>query len=142
MKLAAYALASLLAAGCSHTQVRATPAPHANLNKLRIFAFAAPPAPATAELPAALQVRDELTQDLVSKGYIPARVGVVPDFLVDYRAEPNAIVVEFLDPATRAVLWHGTATGVVERPWDAQKAVDRLMDHYPSQVAVRDANRL
>jgi hypothetical protein len=86
----AYVLAPLLIAGCSTVQVRSTPAPNANLSQLRTFAFMTPVQPSSAAAaldrsPAGQQIRAEVANKLVDKGYTPAAPGQQPDFLVAYR---------------------------------------------------------
>ncbi len=92
MRNLAYALTALAAVGCSSVQVRATPAPNANLSQLRTFAFMTPVQPDSQaarleQSPAGQQIRNRLEQDLVDKGYVPAPAGTQPDFLVAYRAD-------------------------------------------------------
>ena len=92
MSKIAYALAALVAAGCSSVQVRTTRAPSANLSALQTFAFMTPvdPNSRAAELdrtPAGQQVRAEIARKLEDKGYTPAPAGMQPDFLVAYRAD-------------------------------------------------------
>lgn len=90
MRNVAFALAAVLAVGCSTIQVRSTPAPNANLAQLRTFAFMTPMQPnsraaSLQQSPAGQQIRGEIAQDLVDKGYTPAGPGAQPDFLVAYR---------------------------------------------------------
>lgn len=61
-----------------------------------------------------------------------------PDVTVRQYTE-GTLVVDFVDPATHRVLWRGTATGVVDHPQNPNlqklaRAVDKLMDRYPTQA--------
>ena len=89
-KLSVLFVAVAAVAGCSTVQVRSTASPNASLSQLRTFAFMTPVREDTraaqlAESPAGQQIRNQITQDLVDKGYTPAPAGVAPDFLVAYR---------------------------------------------------------
>ena len=84
------ALTAVAAVGCSTVHVRSTPAPNANLSQLHTFAFMTPVRPDSraaqlAESPAGQQIHNQLTQNLLDKGYTPAQGGAQPDFLVAYR---------------------------------------------------------
>ena len=181
MRKVAYALASLLAVGCSGVQVRTTQVPNANVAQLRTFAFMTPvsadtPAAEWDRSPAGQQIHQQIAQDLVAKGYTPAAPGTQPDFLVAYRTHlqqrtdvtswgyggdpwawgwgwggwawggpdvtvtnytEGTLVVDFVDPNTRSVLWRGTAMRVINHPENPNpekvaKAVNKLMDRVPA----------
>lgn len=189
MRKLAYAFAAVLAVGCSGIEVRSTPSPNANIAQLRTFAFMAPvrpdaPAARLDQSPAGQQIRNEIVQDLIDKGYTPAAAGTQPDFLVAYRTHlrertdvtnwgaggpwgwgygwgyggwawggpdvtvsqytEGTLVVDFVDPNSHQVLWRGTATGVVNNPDNPNlkkvaKAVDKLLDRYPSSAMAATA---
>ncbi|MCU1280104.1 MAG: putative lipoprotein [bacterium] len=59
-----------------------------------------------------------------------------PDVTVRQYTE-GTLIVDFVDPSSRQVLWRGTVTGVVNNPQNPNlnkvaKAVDKLMARYPS----------
>jgi hypothetical protein len=61
-----------------------------------------------------------------------------PDVTVRQYNE-GTLIVDFVDPTTHRVLWRGTATGVVDNPQNPNlqkvaRAVDKLMDRYPTQA--------
>ncbi len=61
-----------------------------------------------------------------------------PDVSV-YNYTEGTLVVDFVDPDSHQVLWRGTATAVVDNPYNPNlkkvaKAVDKLMDRYPTSA--------
>jgi hypothetical protein len=160
----ALVLGLLGAAGCG-ASVHTTTMPNVNLSQYRTFSFAQPvnpsgPGAELARAPVGQVIRNDIARDLSSRGI--QQVDQNPDFLVAYHTvmqnrlgledwgyygPPEAyeytqgtIVVDFIDPRTRNVFWRGTASQVVNDPFnpDIDKlnaAVDKLMRKVPTQMA-------
>jgi hypothetical protein len=52
----------------------------------------------------------------------------------------GTIIIDFLDPRTHTVVWRGTASAVIDNPDNPNtnklaKAVDKVLDRYPVQLA-------
>jgi len=118
--------------------------------------------------PAGEVVRTRIARDLAQRGIHETRG--TPDFLVAYRtqleqkvdvddwgyptlfwgAPPGSVtldeytqgnlVVDFIDPKSGQIFWHGTASAVIEHPDNPNlnklaSAVDKVMNRYPAEVA-------
>ena len=104
------------------------------------------------------RIKRAIDQELGSKGYQLAGKGKNPDLLVIYhmnvtrkiqvdqfdyrywgprRYKEGTLVLDFIDAASRQLVWRGWATGVLGRPQKMEehinKAVQGLMEKYPPQ---------
>jgi hypothetical protein len=148
-----------VASGCSEISVNSRLAPDANLSQYRTFAFVPPASGQEQPMTITSQaIEGALTQDLSDKGITPAQPGTQPDFLIGYHvmerqkldvnywgyfAYPDVysytegtIMIDFVDPKTHRVFWHGTASGAVQNPGspDPQRvadAVGKVVNKYP-----------
>jgi hypothetical protein len=170
MRVSAIALIAI--AGCATTtRVRSSAAPGANLSGYRTYAFYTEPY--QQKWPAKMveeRVRSAIAQDLEQKGLVPATSGP-PDVLIGYHMKKRdvpdysaanypsdccgfipvttypegTLVVDFIDPQTRAVVWRGSATRCLKDRPDLSKvddAVAKLIGQYPAQLAAAPRPRL
>ena len=153
--------AALVLAGCAPISVRSQAAPDVNLANYKTFAFFTGPMPGAPETLVEQDIRNSVERNLAARGMTPA--AGKPDFYVAYHTQlqqklsatnygygywggwgpdfytytQGTIVLDFIDPRTNKVFWHGTATSVVNHPEnpDGQKidaAVSKLLQHYPT----------
>ena len=154
-------LALGLLAGCSTVAVNSETARDANLANFKTFGwYAAPGAQGKPESLADQDIRSSIEKNLAAKGITHAAEGN-PDFFVAFHTKTQqemnvadygygywggwgpdvytytqgTIVIDFIDPKSNKVFWHGTASGVVDHPENpnAEKidsAVSKVMERY------------
>ncbi|MBS2027205.1 MAG: DUF4136 domain-containing protein [Deltaproteobacteria bacterium] len=155
-----FVIAALALAGCAPISVRSQAAPDVNFAGYKTYAFFTALAPGAPETVVEQDIRGSLERNLATHGMVPATGK--PDFLVAYHTQlqqklsatnygygywggwgpdfytytQGTIVLDFIDPKTNKVFWHGTATSVVSHPEnpDASKidaAITKLLERYP-----------
>lgn len=168
MNMSALAAVLSLVGGCVTTS--AATSPNANLASYRTFAFYRADTPkqvAFERSPAGQVVQERIAADLQAKGLTETQEN--PDLLVAYHSKlqqktdvtdwgyggfywggpgdvtvdqytQGTLIVDFIDPKTKQVVWRGTASAVANNPENPDtgkiaSAVDKLMKKYPAEMA-------
>jgi hypothetical protein len=159
-----------LLGGCVTTQATTSPNANLGQYRTFSFfqpTSANPKQLAFEQSPAGQVVRDRVTSDLQSKGLTQSADN--PDLLIAYHSKleektdvtdwgyggyywggpggvtvdqytQGTLLIDFIDPKTKQVVWRGTASAIVNHPDNPDtgklaSAVDKLMKKYPAELA-------